>query len=627
MLALGRRAAEIKDDLRFLLRADDAGYVYFLETRGARRVPARLADRRLVDHPRPAARPHGRDGADLGDAHRRRRVRLRAKAGSASGAPTELKLDSEFDYARQAILYLPKSMPDPRPPEFVAAAAREIVDILKLTSGRAFVLFTSYANLREVHRLAAAELEYPILVQGSAPRSALLRDFKATPHAVLLATSSFWQGVDVVGDALELRHHRQAAVRLARRSDHRGADRGDRRARRVGVRRVSDSAGHPGAQAGARAAAAASAGSRRARRARSAAEDDGLRTAVPRVAAAGAGDARSRDIARFFGAMPDDESMKPTVSTTVLMALTRRRRHDREVRPILKWAGGKRQLLPTLRRYYPAAFSRYVEPFLGSGAVFLDCHNQGCSTVGEVRLSDINADVIGCYRMVRDDVEASSRRCATSRRASPRTARGISTPSATSSSTRCGETSSLGRSGAGLHAGARGDADLPESHRLQRAVPAELARRLQRAGRPLCQGHDLRCGQPQTAVGGAAPAGPELEVSAVRGGAGDGTAGRFRLSRSALCAGQPNGAVHVLHRRQVRPGRAGAAAAGGGQARAAGARFCSAIRSRPTSAGSTPTTARHGRRAQGTEGSGAPGHQLRASRRGAVREYLITNIV
>ena len=64
------------------------------------------------------------------------------------------------------------------------------------------MLFTSYANLREVHRLAAAELEYPILVQGTAPRSALLRDFKATPNAVLLATSSFWQGVDVVGEAL-----------------------------------------------------------------------------------------------------------------------------------------------------------------------------------------------------------------------------------------------------------------------------------------------------------------------------------------------------------------------------------------------------------------------------------------
>jgi DNA adenine methylase len=76
------------------------------------------------------------------------------------------------------------------------------------------------------------------------------------------------------------------------------------------------------------------------------------------------------------------------------------------VRPILKWAGGKRQLLPALRRYYPRQFTRYVEPFLGSGAVFLDCHNQRLLDGAEVHLSDINADVIGCYRMVRDDVEA-----------------------------------------------------------------------------------------------------------------------------------------------------------------------------------------------------------------------------
>ena len=77
-----------------------------------------------------------------------------------------------------------------------------------------------------------------------------------------------------------------------------------------------------------------------------------------------------------------------------------------DVRPILKWAGGKRQLLPTLRRYYPSGFKRYLEPFLGSGAVFLDCHNRGLLEGCEVQLSDINADVIGCYRMVRDEVEA-----------------------------------------------------------------------------------------------------------------------------------------------------------------------------------------------------------------------------
>lgn len=75
------------------------------------------------------------------------------------------------------------------------------------------------------------------------------------------------------------------------------------------------------------------------------------------------------------------------------------------LRPILKWAGGKRQLLPALRKFYPAAFSRYIEPFLGSGAVFVDLHNNGLLEEREVRLSDINADVIGCYLMVRDAVE------------------------------------------------------------------------------------------------------------------------------------------------------------------------------------------------------------------------------
>jgi DNA adenine methylase len=81
------------------------------------------------------------------------------------------------------------------------------------------------------------------------------------------------------------------------------------------------------------------------------------------------------------------------------------RHADTAVRPILKWAGGKRQLLPELRRHYPRVFTRYVEPFLGSGAVFLDCHNLGLLDGREVRLSDVNADLIGCYRMIRDAVK------------------------------------------------------------------------------------------------------------------------------------------------------------------------------------------------------------------------------
>ena len=201
VIALGRRSAEVKGDLRFLLRANDQAYVFFLETRGrgtflrASPIDVSATIRELL--------------LDRMDATILTSATLTVdgsfeyvKGRLGVTRATELKLDSEFDYRRQAILYLPKGIPDPRQPAFAAAASREIVSILKRTAGRAFVLFTSYANLKEVHRLAASELEYPILVQGTAPRSALLRDFKATPHSVLLATSSFWQGVDVVGDAL-----------------------------------------------------------------------------------------------------------------------------------------------------------------------------------------------------------------------------------------------------------------------------------------------------------------------------------------------------------------------------------------------------------------------------------------
>src|SRR3977135_97408 len=93
-------------------------------------------------------------------------------------------------------------MPDPRSADFALAAGREVIEILRRTEGRAFVLFTSYATLRAVQSIAEMALHYPIFVQGTAPRSQLLRQFRETPHAVLFATSSFWQGVDVIGNAL-----------------------------------------------------------------------------------------------------------------------------------------------------------------------------------------------------------------------------------------------------------------------------------------------------------------------------------------------------------------------------------------------------------------------------------------
>jgi ATP-dependent DNA helicase DinG len=114
----------------------------------------------------------------------------------------ELCVASEFDYASQALLYLPRRMPPPRHPDFARAVAHEATELVRRSRGRAFLLFTSYAVLREVQRLVEMALPNPILVQGAAPRSALIDEFRSTPHAVLLGTSSFWQGVDVVGEAL-----------------------------------------------------------------------------------------------------------------------------------------------------------------------------------------------------------------------------------------------------------------------------------------------------------------------------------------------------------------------------------------------------------------------------------------
>src|SRR5487761_51933 len=109
---------------------------------------------------------------------------------------------SHFDFEQQAMLYTPAHLPDPRDPRFLHLAAAEVVDLLKVTRGRAFVLFTSYAQMREIFERVRAHLRYPMMIQGSAPAPALLNKFRKIPHAVLFATSSFWQGVDVQGQQL-----------------------------------------------------------------------------------------------------------------------------------------------------------------------------------------------------------------------------------------------------------------------------------------------------------------------------------------------------------------------------------------------------------------------------------------
>jgi ATP-dependent DNA helicase DinG len=114
----------------------------------------------------------------------------------------ELVVPSHFRYAEQALLYLPPEMPDPRHPEFPEAAANCIQRVLELSRGRAFCLFTSYAQMRDLYERLMPVLDFPILLHGTAPRKALLEEFRSTPNAVLFGTSSFWQGVDVQGEAL-----------------------------------------------------------------------------------------------------------------------------------------------------------------------------------------------------------------------------------------------------------------------------------------------------------------------------------------------------------------------------------------------------------------------------------------
>jgi ATP-dependent DNA helicase DinG len=199
--AMARRAGELRDDLRFLMRASDPDFVYYVEIRGKgvflRASPidvSRIIQKALFENLRTTVLTSATLAVDGTFEY------VRGRLGITRA--DELRVRSEFDYRKQAILYLPKRMPPPRAPGFAEAAAREVIEILKRSEGRAFVLFTSYSVLRTVQGFVEMALPYPVLVQGSKPRSVLIEDFRRRPNAVLLATSSFWQGVDVVGDAL-----------------------------------------------------------------------------------------------------------------------------------------------------------------------------------------------------------------------------------------------------------------------------------------------------------------------------------------------------------------------------------------------------------------------------------------
>ncbi len=195
------RARELARRLQFWMESRDRTYVYWIERRGRgtflQATPidvSSLLDEKLFDRLETAVLT----SATLAVAGEFEFVQQRL---GLRGART-LVVPSHFDYASQALLYVPQSLPEPRNPAFTAAAAAEIIELLMLSKGRAFVLFTSYQQMRLVHDRVSIEIPYQTLIQGTGPRSALLEEFRSTPNAVLFATSSFWQGVDVPGEQL-----------------------------------------------------------------------------------------------------------------------------------------------------------------------------------------------------------------------------------------------------------------------------------------------------------------------------------------------------------------------------------------------------------------------------------------
>jgi ATP-dependent DNA helicase DinG len=199
--ALAGRAQGLRTDLALVLDADDDSHVYFVEVRGravhlkATPIDVSVRLREVLFEPaRAVVLTSATLTVDGSFSYLRSRLGL--------DTSDELVLASPFDYREQAVLYVPRGMPDPRAPLFVERAADEIRALLEASQGRAFVLFTSYANMNAVAERLAGDVPWPLLIQGEAPKAMLLETFRRTPNAVLLATASFWQGVDVVGEQL-----------------------------------------------------------------------------------------------------------------------------------------------------------------------------------------------------------------------------------------------------------------------------------------------------------------------------------------------------------------------------------------------------------------------------------------
>lgn len=201
IISCAQRARVLAAEVEFVTSPGTPGYVHWVAQRGrgiflqASPIDVSTAlQERLFRHDRPLILT----SATLSTGRTFEFIKHRLGIVEAE----ELLLDSPFEYAQQSLLYLPPGLPDPRAPAFIEAAATEISQLLLLTEGRAFVLFTSFRMMHAVYTRLVDTLPFTCLRQGDAPKSVLLDEFKADIHSVLFATASFWQGVDVQGEAL-----------------------------------------------------------------------------------------------------------------------------------------------------------------------------------------------------------------------------------------------------------------------------------------------------------------------------------------------------------------------------------------------------------------------------------------
>jgi ATP-dependent DNA helicase DinG len=201
--SLAKRVRQARNDLDFLTTQRDSNFVFWHERRGKgsylKSSPidvSGILGARLFSNENPAilasATISSKGSFDF----------IIDRLGIDRDLTDTLLAPSAFDYRSQSVLYIPGNMPDPRSSEFTQIAAGEIVKLLEITEGRAFVLCTSNLGMKALYELVSSRTGYPCMVQGSTSKAGLLEWFRGTPNAVLFATSSFWQGVDVRGEQL-----------------------------------------------------------------------------------------------------------------------------------------------------------------------------------------------------------------------------------------------------------------------------------------------------------------------------------------------------------------------------------------------------------------------------------------